>query len=47
MHNILFVCTANIFRSRFAEEVFNFLVIKEKIPARAFSAGLKLSLIHI
>ena len=41
MHNILFVCTANIFRSRFAEEVFNFLAIKEKIPTRAFSAGLK------
>ena len=47
MHNILFVCTANIFRSRFAEEVFNFLAIKEKISARAFSAGLKVGEYHI
>ena len=47
MHNILFVCTANIFRSRFAEEVFNFLAIKERIPAKAFSAGLKVGEYHV
>ncbi len=47
MHNILFVCTANIFRSRFAEEVFNCLVIKQRIPAKAFSAGLKVGEYHV
>ena len=47
MHNILFVCTANIFRSRFAEEAFNFLVVEERIPAKAFSAGLKVGEYHV
>ena len=47
MHNILFVCTANIFRSRFAEEVFNFLAAEERIPAKAFSAGLKVGEYHV
>tara|TARA_B100001027_G_scaffold179354_1_gene130727 strand:- start:230 stop:673 length:444 start_codon:yes stop_codon:yes gene_type:complete len=47
MHNILFVCTANIFRSRFAEEVFNFLALEERIPAKAFSAGLKVGEYHV
>ena len=47
MHNILFVCTANIFRSRFAEEVFNFLAAEERIPAKAFSAGLKVGAYHV
>ena len=41
MYKVLFVCTANIFRSRFSEEVFNFLVKKNNIRAVAFSAGLK------
>jgi len=41
MKKILFVCTANIHRSRFAEEVFNYLSIKDKKEYRAFSAGLK------
>ena len=47
MYNILFVCTANIFRSRFAEEVFNFLAAEERIPAKAFSAGLKVGEYHV
>tara|TARA_B100000886_G_C20031436_1_gene330007 strand:- start:57 stop:521 length:465 start_codon:yes stop_codon:yes gene_type:complete len=41
MYKVLFVCTANIFRSRFSEEVFNFLAKKYNIKALAFSAGLK------
>ncbi len=40
MHKVLFVCTANIFRSRFSEEVYNHLVNKNNIPSTAFSAGL-------
>tara|TARA_Y100001970_G_scaffold49331_1_gene62484 strand:+ start:667 stop:1092 length:426 start_codon:yes stop_codon:yes gene_type:complete len=38
---VLFVCTANIHRSRFAEEVFNFLAKEKNSVHRAFSAGLK------
>lgn len=41
MHKVLFVCTANIFRSRFSEEVYNHLAIKKDLPTNAFSAGLK------
>ncbi len=41
MHRVLFVCTANIFRSRFSEEVYNHLIVKEQISSTAFSAGLK------
>jgi len=41
MHKVLFVCTANIFRSRFSEEVYNHLVNKKNIRTKAFSAGLK------
>ena len=40
MHNILFVCTANIFRSRFSEEVYNHLTKERNLPTQAFSAGL-------
>ena len=40
MQKILFVCTANIYRSRFSEEVFNHLAMKKNISSRAFSAGL-------
>ena len=42
MHRVLFVCTANIFRSRFSEEVYNHFAKKLNIPSEAFSAGLKL-----
>ena len=41
MHKILFVCTANIFRSRFSEEVYNHFAGKLNIPSKAFSAGLR------
>lgn len=40
MQDVLFICTANIFRSRFSEEVYNSLTLNAKIPSRAFSAGL-------
>jgi protein-tyrosine phosphatase len=40
MYKILFVCTANIYRSRFSEEVFNYFAIKNNLSTRAFSAGL-------
>ena len=38
---VLFVCTANIHRSRFAEEVFNHLAKKGDSVHQAFSAGLR------
>ena len=41
MHKVLFVCTANIFRSRFSEEVYNHLANQKNLPTSAFSAGLK------
>ena len=40
MQKILFVCTANIFRSRFSEEVYNHLARNLNLPRRAYSAGL-------
>tara|TARA_X000000368_G_scaffold336519_1_gene274167 strand:+ start:611 stop:1051 length:441 start_codon:yes stop_codon:yes gene_type:complete len=41
MYQVLFVCTANIFRSRFSEEVYNHISEKLKLSTKAFSAGLK------
>ena len=41
MHRVLFVCTANIFRSRFSEEVYNHFAGQLDIPSEAFSAGLR------
>ena len=41
MHRVLFVCTANIFRSRFSEEVYNHFAANLNIPSKAFSAGLR------
>ena len=41
MKKVLFVCTANIHRSRFAEEVFNYLCAKHNKDYHAFSAGLR------
>ena len=40
MFKILFVCTANIYRSRFGEEVYNHYAMKNNLSSRAFSAGL-------
>jgi protein-tyrosine phosphatase len=36
---ILFLCTGNYYRSRFAEEIFNHLAAKESLPCRATSLG--------
>ncbi len=41
MYRVLFVCTANIFRSRFSEEVYNHFAGQLNIPSESFSAGLK------
>ena len=41
MDKVLFVCTANIHRSRFAEEVFNHFSEKNNKGVAAFSAGLR------
>ena len=41
MNSTLFVCTANIFRSRFAEEVYNAIAREKGIYTSAFSAGLR------
>ena len=38
---VLFVCTWNIHRSRFAEEVFNYLTKKSNSKHQAFFAGFK------
>ena len=38
---VLFVCTWNIHRSRFAEEVFNYLAKKSNDKHQAFSAGFR------
>ena len=40
MKDVLFICTANIFRSRFSEEVYNSLALNANISSKAFSAGL-------
>ena len=37
---VLFVCTGNYYRSRFAEAVFNHLAGERGLPWRAFSRGL-------
>jgi protein-tyrosine phosphatase len=37
---LLFICTGNYYRSRFAEAVFNHLAEERSLPWRAFSRGL-------
>jgi protein-tyrosine phosphatase len=37
---VLFICTGNFYRSRFAEAVFNFHADQRKLPWRAYSRGL-------
>ena len=37
---VLFICTGNFYRSRFAEAVFNFYADKRKLPWQACSRGL-------
>lgn len=43
MKTILFICTGNYYRSRFAEILFNHLAKEKNIPYRAFSKGLRIS----
>ena len=39
MKKILFLCTGNYYRSRYAEEIFNHKAKREGLPWRAFSRG--------
>ena len=39
MKKILFLCTGNYYRSRYAEEIFNQLAKSKGLPWRAFSRG--------
>jgi protein-tyrosine phosphatase len=39
-YRVLFLCTGNYYRSRFAEELFNFFAKGEGLAWRAFSRGL-------
>ena len=39
MKKILFLCTGNCYRSRYAEEIFNHIARSEGLPWRAFSRG--------
>jgi protein-tyrosine phosphatase len=40
MKKVLFICTGNFYRSRFAEAVFNFHAGQRKLPWQAYSRGL-------
>ena len=40
MHKILFICTGNYYRSRYAEYYFNALTAKQNLDWEAFSRGL-------
>jgi protein-tyrosine phosphatase len=41
MKQVLFLCSANYYRSRFAEHLFNWLAEKSDLPWRAESRGLR------
>jgi protein-tyrosine phosphatase len=41
MHQVLFLCSGNYYRSRFAEHVFNWLAESDGLPWRADSRGLR------
>jgi protein-tyrosine phosphatase len=43
-HRILFICTGNFYRSRFAEAVFNHRAEQRQLPWAAFSRGLAVHL---
>jgi protein-tyrosine phosphatase len=43
--HVLFLCTGNYYRSRFAEHLFNHLAPKYQLPWRAFSRGLATELV--
>ncbi len=42
---VLFICTGNYYRSRFAEAVFNHHAVMRGLPWRAFSRGLAIHLV--
>lgn len=44
MSEILFICTGNYYRSRFAEAVFNHHALRARLAWRAFSRGLAIEL---
>lgn len=44
MPEILFICTGNYYRSRFAEAVFNHHALRARLAWRAFSRGLAIEL---
>jgi protein-tyrosine phosphatase len=39
MKKVLFLCTGNYYRSRYAEEIFNHIARRDGLPWRAFSRG--------
>lgn len=45
MDRVLFICTGNYYRSRFAEAVFNHHAVALGMPWRAFSRGLAIHLV--
>jgi len=45
MDRVLFICTGNYYRSRFAEAVFNHHAVSLGLPWRAFSRGLAIHLV--
>ena len=46
MPEVLFICTGNFYRSRFAEAVFNYHCSKNGIPWSAFSRGLAIHMVE-
>ena len=45
MRKVLFICSGNYYRSRFAEALFNHHAIARELPWRAFSRGLAIYLV--
>lgn len=43
-NRVLFICTGNYYRSRFAEAVFNYRAVQRSLPWRAFSRGVAIHL---
>lgn len=46
MRQVLFICSGNFYRSRFAEAVFNHHATLRHLPVRAFSRGLATHLVQ-
>jgi protein-tyrosine phosphatase len=47
MRQVLFLCTGNFYRSRFAEAVFNHLAVEAGLDWRATSRGLRLTAANV